>query len=126
VNTIQFSSKDAFIKALEERRRFWREYDKRQEQEHKTAEKQYLASVREKLREALKWDYATLKKNISYDDLPVGKPPACPVVMEPKVDRVLRALSFTNAKSFRVDTSGVWADAHDLLTRDPDERKTVC
>lgn len=79
-----------------------------------------------KLRAALRWDYETLKKKISYDDLPVGKPPACPVLMEPKIDRVLRALQFTQAKSFRVDTSGVWGDAHEVLTFDPDERKTVC
>jgi hypothetical protein len=126
VNTIRFTSKDDFIAALEGRRKFWRDFDKRNEKAHKDAEKQYLDKARAKLREALKWDYATLKKNISYDDIHIGKPPACPVLSEPKIDRVVAALKFTQSKAFVVDSQGVWAMAHDLLTDDPDARTSVC
>jgi hypothetical protein len=128
MNTIRFESREAFVKALEGRRKFWREYDKRQEREHKAAEQEWLVKARAKMREAIKWDYATLKEAVDYSGrLPLsGDAPSCPRLVEPRLDRVLAALRLTNGKTFTVDSSGVWADAHDLLISDPDARTKVC
>lgn len=127
MNTIRFQSKEAFIAALEGRRKFWQDYDKRQEREHKAAEQAWLVKARAKLREALKWDYETIKKNLDYGGvLRLRDTPSCPRLMEPKIDSTLRALKFTQSKAFVVDTNGAWSEAHNLLTWDPDERKTVC
>lgn len=128
MNTIRFETREAFIAALEGRRKFWRDYDKRQEREHKAAEQQWLTKARAKMREAVKWDYAALKEGVDYSGrLPLaGDAPACPRLVEPKLDRVLAALRLTNGKTFTVDSSGAWGDAHDLLISDPDAPKTVC
>lgn len=128
MNTIRFASKDDFIAALEGRRAFWREFDKRQEREHKAAERELLVKARAKLREAVKWDYPTLKANLDWSgDLKLaGRAPECPVLWEPKIDKVLAALRLTGGKSFSVDSSGVWSEAHTLLTFDPDARTKVC
>lgn len=127
MNTIRFQSREAFIEALEGRRKFWRDFDKRQERDHKAAEQAWLTKARVTLREAVKWDYDTLKKNIDYGGaLRLRDVPSCPRLMEPKIDNVLRALSFTQSKAFVVDTQGAWSEAHNLLTWDPDERTKVC
>jgi hypothetical protein len=125
MNSVRFNDKQSFIAALEARRPFWRAFDKRQAAEHKAQEKAYLEEARARLREALKMDYATLKKTHSYS-VPIGSAPSCPVLMEAKIDRVLSALAFTQSKSFTVGSEGMWADAHTILTYDPDAPKTVC
>lgn len=128
MNTIRFTSKNAFIEALEARRKFWRDYDQRQERRHKDAEKKWLTDARMKMREASKWSYADFKtKNGRYSaSLHLGDLPQCPVLMEAKLNKVVAALQLTQGKSFSVDTSGVWAEAHNLLTWDPDARTAVC
>lgn len=129
MNTIRFTSKEAFIAALEERRPFWRAYDQRQAREHKAAEQQWTKDARVKLREAAKWDYPTLKAALSWNgSLRVldEKLPPCPRLMEPKIDVILSALNYTQGKAFTVDTNGAWSEAHTLLTWDPDAVTAVC
>lgn len=127
-NTIRFTSREAFVQALEDRRPFWRDYDAKQERQHKADEKAWLNETRAKLREVLKLDYDALKIKLRgyYGELPLGKAPECPVPQEPRIDKVLRSLALTQSKSFTVDSRGTWDDAHWLLTHDPDERKSVC
>jgi hypothetical protein len=124
-NAIRFADRESFIAALEERRPFWRAYDKRRAAEHKAQEREYLAEARAKLREALKLDYATLKERHGYS-VPIGSAPSCPVLMEAKIDTVLASLKLTQSKSFTVDSHGGWETAHKLLTWDPDAVTTVC
>lgn len=128
MNTIRFTSREAFIEALEGRRKFWRDYDKRQAREHKAAEAKWLTDARKTLREAVRWDYDTLKKNLRYgNELRLGETPRCPRLMEPGIDRVIAALKVTNGKSFTVQQGiGAWTEAHTLLTWDPDARTSVC
>jgi len=125
VNTIRFTSKEAFIAAVEGRRKFWRDFDRRQEREHKAEELKWLADTRARLREAIKWDYATLKRKASYG-LPLDRTPNCPVLREPQIDRVLAAINLTQSTRFTVDMKGTWREAHLLLTWDPDARTSVC
>lgn len=128
MNTIRFATKEDFIAALEGRRPFWRDYDKRQAAQHHADEKQWLSTARATLREALKMDYKTLRETASdyYGRLTLGEAPKCPVLEEPKIDRVLAALRLTCGKSFSVDSNGAWETAHHLLTADPSAPKTVC
>jgi hypothetical protein len=127
MNTIRFTSKEAFVAALEERRRFWQDFDARQEREHKAAERKYLADARLVLREAVKWDYETLLAKVDWNGaIRIGEKPKCPRLMEPKIDQVLASLKFTQGKAFTVDTQGAWSEAHNLLTWDPDQRTAVC
>lgn len=128
MNTIRFQSREAFIDALEARRSFWRDFDKRQEREHKAAEQKWLKDARATMREALRWDYATLAKAFDYDGAlrALRDTPSCPRLREPRIDRVLAALKLTQSKSFVVDTQGAWSLAHELLTEDPDARTSVC
>lgn len=130
MNTIRFASKEAFIEALEGRRVFWREYDKRREQEHKAAEKQWLTDARAKLRDALKMDYATLttedKGGYRRSAVYLGDLPRCPALMEAKLDKVIAPLRLSQGKTFNVDSRGVWSEAHNLLTWDPDAKTSVC
>lgn len=129
MNTIRFTSREAFVAALEARRPFWRDYDKQQAREHKAKEQAYLTEARAKFREAVKWDYPTLKQNLSWNGtlrLLEDKQPDCPVLMESKIDRVLAALKFTQGKAFTVDTTGAWSEAHTLLTWDPDAQTKAC
>jgi len=126
LNTIRFNTREAFIEALEGRRKFWRDYDKRSEREHKAAEQKFLTDARAKMRAALKMDYEALCKEAQYGSLSLGERPRCPALMEPKIDKVLAALKHTQGKGFTVGTTGVWSEAHNLLTWDPDARLTVC
>lgn len=128
MNTIRFASKEAFIEALEGRRAFWREYDKRREQEHKAAEKQWLTAARATLRDALKMDYASLSSRDGRRSATVylGDLPRCPALMEAKLDKVIAPLRLSQGKTFNVDSRGVWSEAHNLLTWDPDAKTSVC
>ncbi len=123
MNTIRFQTKQAFMSALEGRRVFWRAFDERQEREHRAAEQAWLEDARAKLRQALEWDYETFKKKGS---LYFDTAPRCPVLMEMKLDNILSVLSYTQAKSFQVNSEGSWATAHQLLTWDPNAKQTVC
>jgi hypothetical protein len=100
MNTIRFNDKDAFIAALEARRPFWREYDKRQEREHKAAEQKWLTDTRKTLRDAAKFDYTAMKEAVSYRGRLGGldSAPSCPRLMEPKIDSILAALKHTQAR----------------------------
>lgn len=130
MNTIRFENKDAFVTALESRRTFWRKVDEKQAKEHKTAEQTWLKEARKRMQAALKMDYDALKEHIGSRyarSLSLGdEAPDCPVLWEPKLDRVLAALSYSQGKTFTVDSAGVWAEAHTLLLHDPYSRKTVC
>lgn len=130
MNTIRFTSKEAFIDALEERRKFWRDYDRKQAREHKAAEQKWLTEARKTLREAVKWDYAKLKEAIDYGgrlNLVGERVPSCPRLMEPKIDEIIAALKVTGGKAFTVSQGiGAWREAHNLLTWDPDAVKTAC
>ena len=126
MNTIRFTSKEAFIAALEGRRKFWRDFDARQTREHKAAERQWLTEARAKLRELAKADYATLKETCG-NYMPLGRTPSCPALREPQIDRVLAAINHTQSTRFTVDGgSGAWREAHSLLTWDPDAPTSVC
>lgn len=107
MNTIRFTT---FIAALEGRRKFWRDFDRRQTREHQAAEMEWLRQARAKLRELVKADYATLKDQ-AMNYLPFGRTPNCPALREPR---------------FTVDTKGTWSEAHSLLTWDPDAKTSVC
>jgi len=122
VNTIRFTT---FIAALEGRRKFWRDFDRRQTREHQAAEMEWLRQARAKLRELVKADYATLKDQ-AMNYLPFGRTPNCPALREPKLDDVLAAVNLTQSTRFTVDTKGTWSEAHSLLTWDPDAKTSVC
>lgn len=126
MNTIRFTTKEAFVAALEGRRPFWRAYDKRQAREHKAQEQAFLSAARAKMRACLKMDYEALCKEARYGSLDLGNRPTCPALMEPKIDKVLAALKHTQGRVFTVGTSGSWSEAHNLLTWDPDAPTSVC
>jgi hypothetical protein len=126
MNSIRFDSKDRFIAAIESRREFWQAYDADLERRHKEAEKEWLAAARATMLKAVKWDYDTLKKNLEWGDLKIGRPPECPVLETPRLGRVLAALRYTTGTSFTVDSGGVWSEAHHVLTHDPYARTKVC
>lgn len=129
MNTIRFTSKEAFVAALEARRGFWREADAKLARDHKGAEKEWLASARAAMRDGLKMPYAELKAVVDWNGkLPLAgdKAPDCPVLSEPKIDDVLRALELTEGKTFTVDSEGTWRGAHHLLVHDPHATRTAC
>lgn len=133
MNTIRFTSKKAFVDALEARRKFWHDRDAKAAKDHKTAEQHWLADTKAKMRAALKLDYASMKSAFAYDDDPgllyrLGNGiPSCPRLEEPRLDRALASLGYTQSQVFTVDSkTGAWTDAFDLLTADPDAKATVC
>lgn len=128
MNPIRFESKDHFVQSLEDRRAFWRKYDELRTKEHKEAEKAWVESARAKMRERMKWSYEDWKGTSRYasTSINLGDFPSCPVLMEHSLDTVLAALNYSRGKSFTVDSQGVWAQAHKLLTWDPYAKTTVC
>lgn len=125
---ITFTSREAFIAALEGRRQFWRDYDTDRTAQHVQDERAWLESARTKLRSRLTWSYEDFKKAERFSSAAVslGEFPSCPVLMEHKLDNVLSVLAYTQSKLFRVDDKGTWAEAHKLLTWDPNAKTTVC
>lgn len=119
---IKFNSKQEFIDALEARRGFWHGYDHEQRQKHEAEEQAWLESSRAKLRRALEMDYTELKEARLY----LESTPSCPVLMEEKINKLLRVLAATQGKGFNVGPSGVWSDAYTILSHDPYSPKTVC
>lgn len=128
MNTIRFNSRAEFVAALEDRRKFWHDYDAKITKDHKAAEQAWLTKTRGVLREALKLDYTALTKELDYGgrlNLD-GKPPSCPTLQERRLDRAIASLNLTSAKVFNVASDGAWSDAHYLLTADPYSPASVC
>ena len=130
MNTIRFESKDAFVAALESRRAFWQDVDTKAEKKHKAAEQAWLKEARRRMEKALKMDYDELREAAGGrwgHSLSLGKDaPECPVLQEARLDSVLAALTFSQGKTFTVDSQGVWSEAHVMLTHNPNARRTVC
>lgn len=129
MSTIKFNSKEAFVNELEARRPVLKAYDDSRRAEHEAKEQAWLEAARAKLRRVLDMDYEAIKEYLGSRYSPgVSLPqmPECPVLMETKLDKELRAVRITSGKVFNVSENGTWSEAHHLLTWDPSDRKTVC
>jgi hypothetical protein len=115
---LRFNTKEDLLTALENRRAILTQYDKRRLWEHQIAEREHLKRFREKLREALKWDYATAKKEwwqVSRDSAP-----SCPPSLIAKLDKTILRLSVSEQQRFVMQDGGQWSEVYHLLTVDLD------
>jgi hypothetical protein len=78
--------------------------DARRLKEHAVQEKSALLAFRQSLREAMKWDYATLKKQHNFTaGLRHSLIPRCPRSEADEIDRVLRMVELDTRKvGFRI------------------------
>ena len=97
-------------------------YDKEQKALHKKAEKEALERFRASLREALKWDYATARKN--WFSVKETNRPSCPDSMETTVRRAIAMVERSAQKTYTVSDNSwlIWT----ALTFDMPKRKDVC
>src|SRR4051812_1558962 len=81
--------------------------DRRRKAEHEKEERAAHEVFRKMLRDALKWDYATTKKNRFEVELGYRDQPACPVASAPQIKLAIAMLKLDGRKSaFNVsDTS---------------------
>ncbi len=97
-------TREVLLARLNDRLTVAKREDERIKKEHAADEKKSLTIFRNKLREAMKWDYATLKvKNfelrLAYEDRP-----KCPRSEAAKIASYIRSVEFdTRKRPFRID-----------------------
>ena len=97
-------TREALLARLNDRLAVAIREDERIKKEHAIDEKKSLAIFRNKLREAMKWDYAKLKAmgfsvGLNYDDRP-----KCPRSESDKIAAVIRSVEYdTRKRPFRID-----------------------
>jgi hypothetical protein len=114
--------KPALIARLEEQRREAVAYDKAALAVHREAEAAYLAKFRDKCREAVKWDYATVKDAASFRGvcIDVDERPSCPAGMTTRIDRAVRQVELSQTSRYTLNPTGVHANLYALVTWTPD------
>lgn len=123
---LSFKSKQALLDALESRRSWAIQLDARNDKEHKAKEKACLKEFKARLREALKWDYATLKKKGFEVDVNYRDRPGCPMSFVTELDRAIGQVRNDGRTKFRVTNNNFQA-ALFILTFDENATKNdIC
>ena len=136
--------KQALLDALEARRPWAVELDRKQTEAHKAAERQALLDFRKnlraawydakiKMRAALKWDYAELARRASpyrgsvvrfEVDMPVK--PSCPKSVVQQLDQAIAAIKVDGTERYVITENGHYHRVHYLLTHNENDKPDVC
>ncbi len=116
MTTINLSREDA-IARLEDQLPVIKVFDARQLKRHRDEEREYLTKFRESCKRAAKWDYETAKRNhFTLPDVGRRGAPSCPISMEARLERALRALRASSQKRYTFHPD---SEVHKLITFDP-------
>jgi hypothetical protein len=120
--------KQALLEALEARRPWAAELDRKQTQLHKAAEKEALNHFRSKCREAVKWSYDEAKKQTMYTR--AGRdwfePPSCPTSIVQMLDAALEEIRRDGRQRYQISHRGGFHRIHYLLSYDENAKPDVC
>lgn len=126
--TLTFT-RDQLIEALEGRRKWAEDYDRRNLAAHEKAEKDYLRRFRERCREMAKWSYDDIKKDTRYGSprVDVGDRPSCPRSAVAALDRELNVVRASRQHRFSVSGGSTnWSGIFWLLTHDETIEDDLC
>src|SRR5688572_1751226 len=110
---IKFTKKDQLVAALEARRSWAEQYDKKRLAEHKKAEQAEMQRVRDAAKTVARMTYADMKalyeKDRYSDDLRIQfDPPSCPTSMVAALDKMLNAVQQSHQETWTVRADGGW------------------
>lgn len=121
-------SKDALLKLLEAQEVIAKKEDAKSAKFHQKDEAAALVKFRERLKAALKWDYATAKKSQQDYTNRIEMPsPKCPRLEAPRFRGIIEGIKLDMRKSpYRIHDGG---DLHRALNWKPESQRvseTVC
>lgn len=111
------------LAALEARRPWAARLDAKALAAHQKAEKAYESEFRAACRKAVKWDYATIKKNHGNIRPRMTYAPSCPMSVAVKLEDAIKFVKNDNRISCTVSQNGEWSGVHWLLTHDENPKK---
>lgn len=92
---------------------------------HKKDEAAALAKFREKLREALKWDYGTATKKLEWRGVEL-KRPTCPLRQASRIELAIKQVEMDGRKRFNLKTTTDWINAASWLPESERPKASVC
>jgi hypothetical protein len=100
--------------------------DKAAKEKHLKDEAVALKLFKERLREALKWDYQTMKRHKFEIELPWKARPDCPVPRADKLKRLIKEIEITSTRRFKLSNNGAYSHIHAEIIRDLPAEKSIC
>lgn len=120
---LRYTQKE-LIEALEARRQWAERLDATHLAAHRAAEKKALQDFRAKCREAIRWDYPTLKKEMFR--VSVDQRPYCPLSVVTSLNATIRVVKASRQARFTIASTGTWHRAFYLLTHDENAKVEMC
>lgn len=114
------------LAALEALRPKFEKADARNLVAHRKAEEAYYTAFKKACREALKWDYETLKKNGAQLKTGTRWAPSCPISQVSQLDSMIAMVHRINQPRFTLSRNGKWERIYRMLTADVPSVEGIC